>query len=148
MFNADLVQLPTSFHEAQRIIEATEPRKHPAAISLEPLITCVTVTFALTKLQVGAWLDAASPICSCSWSSNRSKRIVFTENTNESKFILKFLRAATVLKAKHWTVDLMSFVTPLVNYSEHLHCLYKRNRSVCLCAFVCICVCMRACAGS
>lgn len=68
---------------------------------------------------------AAGPIRSCSRSSNLSGRIVFAGNRNSSKFIVAFLQAATVLTVKHWTVDLTSFITLLVNYSEHLRCLYK-----------------------
>lgn len=36
-----------------------------------------------------------------------------------------FIRAATVLTVKRRTVDLMSFITLSVDYSERLHCLHK-----------------------
>lgn len=93
-----------------------------------------------SNLRNGVMLHTAH---SCSQSVNLSERVVVTGNKNSSEFTVAFLQAATVLTVKHWTVDLTSLITLLVNSSEHLQCLRKTTSlQTNPCVSVCVCVCL------
>ena len=157
---------PCPLESRHYIPPLTSCRESPAACFV--VRTCPTVwslrkhrhprlSFCSTELRDGVKWDINPGLNVSLFSSSivykwrlgaiLSERIVCAKTKAHLNARWPSFESATALTVKHWTVDLMMFVTLLVNYSGLPYCVYESRewanipQSVCVCIYIYLYAC-------